>query len=166
MLDVSKFSTLGQVTGSEPKKDLKEGLSSSRKPDITHIRTPFLVYNARACEYGNAKYQRANFLRPTGNTSKDFERLRSYLRAVLSHVLATLDSMEQYQAQDPDLQNEAGMKAAAYSEDTDAMPGAAVGASGLPHLAHAAASLVMAITQATTYGLLPKDPGRPWETKK
>ena len=36
-------------------------------------------------------------------------------------------------------------------------------ASKLPHLAHAAASLMMAIEQATTNGLLPDDPGRPWE---
>ena len=41
------------------KKDLKEGLSSARKADITHMRTPFLVYGSRACEYGDQKYERA-----------------------------------------------------------------------------------------------------------
>lgn len=150
---------------SEPKKDLKEGLSSNRKPDTTHIRTPFMNYCARACEYGNAKYQRANYLRKVGGVKEDFLRLRAYLRAAKSHIDCTLDSMELHQADDPDLQDEEGMKRAAFCEDTDSTPNAPIGASGLPHLCGSAASIMMAITQAATYGLLPYDPGRPWEKK-
>ena len=135
-------------------KDLKEALGNSSKPDITHVRTPLLNYIARACEYGDSKYQRGNYLRPVGGTKEDFERLRGYLRATMSHVLLTLDSMEKHLATDPHLEDEDGMRTAAYAPDLE---------SGLPHLAHAGASIMMAITQACVYGLLPTDPGRPWE---
>lgn len=148
-----------------PKADLKEGLRSGRKPDITHVRTPLLNYVARACEYGSDKYERANYLRSAGETqADDFKRLRQYLRAAQSHLGAVLDAMELHQANDSDLTDTGGMATAAYCADTDEMPGAKVGASKLPHLAHAAASLMMAITQATTYGILPADPGTPWRT--
>ena len=150
----------------EKPKDLKESLTSSRKPDITHLRGPFLNYGARASEFGSVKYSRANYARPTDSLKEDFERLRSYLRACISHVITTLDEMEYHQAMDPNLEDEEGMKIAAFAEDTDAKPGCPVGPSGLPHLCGAVASLNLAITQATQAGLLPKDPGRPWEDKK
>jgi hypothetical protein len=144
------------------KKDLKEALSGSRKADITHMRTPFLVYGSRACEYGDDKYTRGNYAREMATTAEDYVRLRAYLRAAASHILTTLDSMEYHQADDPDLTDVEGMKAAAYAEDTDYKEGQAIGASGLPHLCGAVASLNMAITQATRCGLLPDDPGTPW----
>lgn len=150
-------------------KDMKEGLRSARKADITHVRMPMLVYASRACEYGSVKYERSNFLRPTGDgghtkpTKADFERLRGYLRAGLSHTVTVLDAMEAHQAGDPQLLDVAGMKRAAYCEDTDVTPGQAVGASLLPHLCGALASFNMALAQAVACGLLPADPGRPWE---
>jgi hypothetical protein len=153
-------------------KDLKEGLSSARKADLTQVRTPFLVYTARPCEYGNVKYERANYLRAASPVktngvesapmAANFVRFRSYLRAALSHIQQTLDSMEMHQATDPHLLNEAGMMQAAYAVDTDVTPGAKVGASLLPHVAPACASLMMAVTQAAKSGLLPADPGTPW----
>lgn len=145
-----------------PLSDMKEALSSVRKADTTHIRTPLLVYGARACEYGSAKYERANYLRPVGGPTENYERLRAYLRAAKSHIEAVLDSMEMHQSQDPKLVDVEGMKAAAYCKDTDTKPGDKVGPSGLPHLCGAVASLMMGITQATVYGLLPADPGQPW----
>lgn len=145
-----------------PVKDMKEALSSGRKPDITHIRTPLLVYGARACEYGSDRYERANYLRATDGTKADFLRLRAYLGAALRHVSAVVDSMEAHQAGDPQLDDVEGMKRAAYAEDTDAPPSGKVGPSLLPHLCGAVASLNMAITQATAAGLLPADPGQPW----
>lgn len=144
-------------------KDMKEALTSNRKPDITHMRTSAMVYHARTCEYGTAKgYERANYQRPTQSVAADFLRLRAYLRASVSHAMATLDSMERHQATDPQLKNEEGMRRAAYCADTDVTPGAPVGASGLPHVCGSLASLVMAIEQAVQCGLLPKDPGQPW----
>lgn len=149
-------------------KDMKESLTTARKADITHVRTAFLTYTARPCEYGSDKYERANFRRPTGDavhivpTRADFERFRSYLRAAVSHAFDTLDSMEAHLANDPQLLDVEGMKIAAYAVDTDVTPGSKVGPSMLPHVAAACASLNMAITQATDCGLLPRDPGTPW----
>lgn len=150
-------------------KDMKAALGSGAKPDITHVRSFFMNYCARACEYGNDKYERANYLRPadcklTGGA--DFNRLRAYVRAGISHLVKMLDTMEEHQAGDPELRDVRGMLDAAYSPDTDATPGAKVGASYLPHLAHAIASLNMAVTQAVYAGLLPDDPGQPWKAPK
>jgi hypothetical protein len=149
-------------------KDVKEALSSARKADTTHIRRSFQIYTARPCEYGCDKYERANFMRPTGEgphdepTAEDFNRFRAYLRAARDHIDEALESMERHQSQDPKLTDVAGMKKAAYAVDTDAKPGQKIGASMLPHVAPACASLMMAITQATDCNLLPKDPGTPW----
>lgn len=143
-------------------KDMKEALSSGRKPDITHVRTPLLNYVARACEYGSAKYERANYDRPVDGDRAAFERLRAYLRACLSHTVQTLDAMERHQALDPQLEDSAGMKAACFAADTDPDTSGKVGPSGLPHLCGAAASLNMALEQAANAGLLPADPGQPW----
>ncbi len=149
-------------------KDLKESLGNARKADTTHVRRAFQVYTARPCDYGSDKYERGNYRRPTDGTvhseptKADFERYRSYLRAARDHIDETLDAMELHLATDPRLVDVGGMKGAAYAIDTDVTPGAKVGASLLPHIAHACASLNMAITQATDCGLLPRDPGTPW----
>ncbi len=149
-------------------KDRKEALGNARKADTTHVRKSFMVYTARPCEYGSEKYERANFMRPTSDSTKptraDFERFRAYLRAARDHIGDVLDSMERHQSMDPELMNVAGFCTAAYAVDTDAAPGATVGPSLLPHVAPACASLMMAIEQATTCGLLPKDPGQPWKS--
>lgn len=148
--------------------DQKESLSSTRKADTTHVRSGIRTWIARTCEYGTAKgYDRGNFLRATGNgahetpTAADFERLTSYLRAAIDHATRTLDSMEHHRAGDPKLVDVEGMKIAAYARDTDQSN--AFPPSGLPHLCGSAASLMMALEQAIDCGLLPADPGRPWE---
>lgn len=133
---------------------LKEALSSSVKPDTTHCRRAIKVYVARACEYGDAKYERSNYLQPAKDTKEDFLRLRAYLRACSDHIDKTLSSMELHQMRDPDLVDERGMRCASAAEDSE---------SGLSHLAHTAASLMMGLEQAVLYKLLPEDPGRPWE---
>jgi hypothetical protein len=142
--------------------DMKAALRGGVKPDLTHIRTPLLNYIARACEYGNDKYERSNYLRVTSGLPADFERLRAYLRAAISHTLQTLDAMEAHQATDPKLEDVEGMKKAALAVDTDPDKTGKVGPSMLPHLCGAAASFMMAITQAANAGLLPADPGTPW----
>lgn len=142
--------------------DMKEALSSTRKPDITHVRTPLMVYCARNCEYGNAKYQRANYLRKTPSLADDFRRARSYARAAVSHLVLMLDAMEAHEAQDPELKDEVGMRIATYAADTDETPGAKVRASRLPHIGGAVASINMLLAQAVQAGLLPADPGTPW----
>ncbi|MGN6103509.1 MAG: hypothetical protein ACTHU0_00145 [Kofleriaceae bacterium] len=136
------------------------------------MRRSFQIYTARSGEYGNDKYERANYRRPTGGahhsepTAEDFIRYRSYLRAARDHIDDTLDLMELHLALDPELKDIEGMKRAAYAVDTDTTPGAKVGPSLLPHVAPACASLNMAVTQATDCGLLPRDPGTPWRDAK
>lgn len=152
--------------------DLKEALSSRRKPDITHVRTPLLNYTARGCEYGDDVYVRANYLRPispegyTGTpTAEDFKRCRAYMRALVSHGFKVLDAMERHQSTDPELRDIDGMKRAVFAADEDASDTATrkgIGPSFLPHLAHLASSLNMVLTQAAACGLLPGDPGRTW----
>lgn len=153
-------------------KDLKEALSSARKPDLTHVRRNFMAYTSRGNEYGSVRYERANYLRATGDgphsipTAADFERFRTYLRAAFSHIAYTLDALEEHIAYDPGLAHVVEMRTAAYAADTDVPPDGNVGASGLPHVAHACSSLMMAIEQAVRCGLLPADPGQPWTTTK
>ena len=145
-------------------RDTKAALGNASKPDLTHVRRSFMVYIARACEYGSAKYERANYMRQAGDgsTRDNFLRFGAYLRSAMSHLTGTLDAMELHLANDPDLEDEQGMLAAMYAADTDETPGAAVGASLLPHVAHGAAGLMMAVVQAVLYGALPEDPGQPW----
>lgn len=156
-----------------PLKDMKEGLSSSRKPDITHVRLGFMVYTSRPCSYGSVKYERANYARPVAlghyvdaPGAADFERLRAYVRAGISHLVQVLDAMELHQSTDPKLQDVDGMKRAAYAVDTDEDTTGKVGPSFLPHIGPACASLNMAVQQAILCGLLPKDPGEPWADKQ
>jgi hypothetical protein len=144
--------------------DQKEALTSGLKPDITHARKPLLVYVARGSEYGSVKYTRGNYLRPTGGeehdlpTPADLRRYRAYLRATVGHLLDTLDAIEHAEARHgAEFGGVHAMQAAASAPVTDGdRP------SFLPHVAHAAASLNMALAQAIACGLLPEDPGQPW----
>ena len=108
-----------------------------------------MVYVARACEYGSAKYERANYLRRTPCEKQDFIRFGGYLRSAIGHLEDVAESMEIHLSQDPELRDIAGMKKAMYAADESATPGAKVGASYLPHLAHGLAGAMMALVQAT-----------------
>jgi hypothetical protein len=168
-LTMDGYSALRQMNLSDestPSTDVKEALHSTRKPDITHIRTPLLTYGTRGCEYGTVKYERGNYLKPTASLRYDFIRLRAYVRSSVSHLMSLLDSMEAHQAVDPALQNDEAMKVAAFAADDDHDTTGKVGPSRLPHLCGAIASLNMAVTQAVNAGLLPADPGQPWVPKK
>ncbi|MCP4449798.1 MAG: hypothetical protein GY811_31370, partial [Myxococcales bacterium] len=136
-------------------KDRKAALGNGTKPNLSHVRSGIKTYCARACEYGSDKYERGNFLRPSAENPTlrdDFERLREYLEAVDRHLSKVFDSMERQLAMDPSLQDEEGMRRAAYAADTD--PGNdKVGPSNLPHLAHLSAGLMMAIEQSINSGL-------------
>jgi hypothetical protein len=150
-------------------KDVKEGTTTGRKPDTTHVRSSFLVYSSRPSEYGCDKYERANYLRPTGEeshttpTKADVTRLRNYVRASMDHARKMLDAIEHHEALDPEFTDIDGLRRAAYAADTDTTPGNAIGPSLLPHIASACTSLMMAIEQAIGCGLLPEDPGQPWK---
>src|SRR6185503_5082978 len=106
------------------KGDMKEGLTNG-KPQLSQLPQVGLVYTARAFEYGCSptKYERGNYLRPTVDTLADFDRLLSYLDALLRH--ATKVTTEMNRARGCTDQTEADLKAAAMCIDKE---------SGLPHL--------------------------------
>jgi len=137
------------------KGDMKEGLTNG-KPQLSQLPQAGLIYTARAFEYGCSptKYERGNYLRPTVDTLADFDRLLSYIDALLRH--ATKLTTEMNRARGCTDQTEADLKAAAMYIDKE---------SGLPHLCGMMASGMMAIQQAADAGLIPADPGRPWERK-
>lgn len=153
-------------------KDLKEGLANRRKPDTTHVRRHFRVYTARGGELGDDKYERGNYLRPTGGvphaepTPADVVRFRDYVRAAVDHISAPLDALERVLALHPKFRTAtvAQLRAAAFCPDTDVTPGSKLGdaPSMLAHIALGCSSLMMAIEQAVDCGLLPADPGATW----
>jgi hypothetical protein len=137
------------------KGDMKEGLTNG-KPQLSQLPQAGLVYTTRAFEYGCSptKYERGNYLRPTLDTLADFDRLLSYLDALLRH--ATKITTEMNRARGCTDQTETDLRAAAMCIDKE---------SGLPHLCGMMASGMMAIQQAADAGLIPADPGRPWDKK-
>lgn len=105
------------------------------KPDLSQVRAPLLNYVARAMECGDGMpgRDRGDWLLPVA-ADEDPARLRRQLAAVMRHLSSALDALER--------------------GDCEALDGD----SGLPHLAHAAARLQMAIVQAVDAGLLYHDP--------
>lgn len=145
-----------------PLSDIKEALGSRVKPDTTHVRRGFKIYCARASEYGDDKYERANYLCRSASLREGFEKFREYIRATIDHLDKTLEAMEYHQAEDPELRDQDGMKLAARHPDLEDSP--RFRASRLPHIAHACASLMMGVEKGIRDGLIEKDPGRPWDS--
>lgn len=145
---------------STPLRDMKAALSSGVKPDVSHVRSTTMAYIARGCDWGNSpgKYRRANYLVRQPDLAADLRRYRAYLAANIRHATHALDLLEQLESQFPDF---AGVKPevareAVYAADLE---------SGLPSMTGVLASAQMAVQQAVDAGLLPADPGRPWEKK-
>ncbi|MCF6205296.1 MAG: hypothetical protein L3J47_00180 [Sulfurovum sp.] len=136
----------------------------SNKPDPTYLKTPTINYIARASSYGDYLYQRADYLKPTNSIKEDFVRLRACLGAALRHLTKACDAMDKHQATDLLLEDENGLKRAAYAADTDYSTSHV--ASLLPHVAHAVSRLNIGIAQAAWSGLMPEDPGTPWEDQE
>lgn len=142
-------------TAAPVKGDMKAGLTNG-KPQLSQLPLAALVYATRAAEYGNSpgKYERGNYLRPTVDTLADFHRLLGYLDASLRHTNKVTTEMN---------------RALGCTDHTkvDLMTGANCidHESGLPHLCGALMSIMIGIQQAVDSGLIPADPGRPWEKK-
>lgn len=144
-------------------KDLKETLNGAPKADLTHVRRAFKIYTARANQYGEMKYDRANYLAP-GKTDLDTAKmLRDYLRAVENHISYVVESLELVFLAEQESDKEALRSAFSLpdNERNGDYP-----ASLLPHLAHACASLNMLVAKAALHGFIPADPGTPWLDKQ
>lgn len=140
-----------RVVAKEAAKDLKAGVGG-KKAQLSHLPLGALTWAARAFQYGSSKYVRGNYLRPTVDKLADFDRLEAYLDATLRHILATTTEME-------------WARGCTELEGRHLLAGAFLdGDSKLPHLCHALASILMAVQQGIDAGILPEDPGTPWET--
>lgn len=140
------------VTSLPVKTDLKV---TKGKPQLFQLPYDGLVYATRAFEYGESpgKYERGNYLRPTNvDLLADFDRLSEYLGAAQRHIAKATTSM--LRARGTTDKSEADLRSGALAPDPE---------SGLPHLCGAITSLLMGVQQAVDAGLLPVDPGRPWE---
>lgn len=135
------------------KGDMKEGLRGG-KPALSHMPLGALTWAARVFQYGSQKYERGNYLRPQVDKRADFDRLEAYIDAALRHILAVTTEME-WMRGNTDLDQGYQLLIGAYQDSE----------SKLPHLAHALCSLMMAIQQGINAGILPADPGKPWEGK-
>lgn len=135
-----------------PTKDLKAGVGG-KKPQLSHMPLGALTWAARAFQYGSSKYARGNYRRATVDKLADFDRLEAYIDATLRHIFAVTTEME-------------WTRGCTDVEGVQLMAGAWPDVeSRLPHLCHALCSLMMAIQQGIDAGILPEDPGTPWETK-
>lgn len=148
-----------RITNTAPspvKGDMKAGLTNG-KPQLSQLPIAALVYATRAAEYGNSpgKYERGNYLRPTIDTLADFHRLLGYLDASLRHTNKVTTEMNRTLGCTD--QTKADLMAGANCIDPE---------SGLPNLCGSLISIMMAIQQAVDAGLIPADPGRPWEKNK
>jgi hypothetical protein len=134
------------------KQDMKAALGN-KKPPLCHVPVALLNYAARAHQYGAEKYVLGNYLRPPAEGLSDVARLLEYISATQRHLAAWTDSIIRHlgggrQAVD-------NLNDACFAEDMDTSEGSG---SHLPHAAHAAASLGMALQQAADAGLMPIDP--------
>ncbi len=138
---------------SDKKSDMKAALGG-KKPPLAHVSIGLLNYTARAHQYGAHKYAIGNYLRPSPD-GDDVGRLLDYISAAQRHLAQWSDSIIRFLGEGKD--KEETKEKAVYSADPE---------SGLPHSAHATASLSMALQQAIDVGLLPADPGITWTDNK
>lgn len=139
--------------------DMKAGLTSSR-PKLSIVPAAGELYQCRAMEYGADKYARGNYHNgpPAGVTPA--ARVMGYVDAALRHLRAVADA---YNRESPVAQGPASLTFGAALAAQDTVASGGFPASGLPHLAHAMASVALAIQCGVDDSLLPDDPGQPWK---
>lgn len=139
------------MTNTAPVTDMKAGVGGIKAP-LSQLPKASLVYASRAFQYGATKYKPGNYLRPPGS-GNDTERLLDYISAAQRHLAAwATEIMRSIGTGRAALE----LKQACYAADDE---------SGLPHVSHALASLLMGVQQAVDAGLLPDDPGVTWGKK-
>lgn len=136
--------------------DMKHGLTTAR-PKLTILGKRAQVYMARAMEFGADKYARGNYHGPPPEGVTPTERYLGYLDAALRHITEIAQAITMVMGQEPEF--EVGPGACGI---VDAVSSGKFPASQLPHIAHALASLMIAVEVGVNDGLLPEDPGQPW----
>jgi hypothetical protein len=134
--------------------DMKHGLTSSARPKLSIVGRNAQVYTCRAMEYGAAKYARGNYHGdPPDGVSKP-DRMLGYVDAAIRHLTEV--------AQAVNVAKGTGGDEYVAFRVTDDVSGGGFPASGLPHIAHALASLMVLVEVGVQDGILPADPGQPW----
>lgn len=133
--------------------DMKEGIRGL-KPQLSQLPYASQVYSTRALEYGTDKYARGNHHGGPPENVTPVERLLAYIDATQRHLGKVATAIHKAIGTGGDIP---GACALPDSESSGDFP-----PSELPHLAHAAASVALAISCAINDGLIPDDPGRPW----
>ncbi len=136
--------------------DMKHGLVSSR-PKLSIIGKHAMVYLCRAMEYGAAKYARGNFHGDPPDGVSKTDRVLGYVDAALRHLTEV--------AQAANVAKGTGGDERAAFLVTDDVSSGGFPASGLPHIAHALASLMVLVEVGVQDGILPADPGQPWSRR-
>lgn len=134
--------------------DMKQGLTGTR-PRMSLLNRHAAVHQVRGIEYGADKYVRGNYHGAAPAGVAPIERALGYLDATLRHLLRVSDAVNRALGTGGDV------AAALQTRDEDG--GGRYPGSGLPDLSHALASLAIGIGCAVDDGLLPADPGRPWD---
>lgn len=123
------------------------------KAPLAQVPLALSTYTSRAHQFGAEKYAVGNYLRESPDGA--LTMAMGYSSALMRHVGAFNDSIIRHLG--GGLGHEPDATDAAYAADPE---------SGLPHLAHAAASLGMLIQKLVDLGYLPADPGITWITKE
>lgn len=139
--------------------DMKAGLTSSR-PKLSIVPAAGELYQCRAMEYGADKYKRGNYHNAPPEGVAPAARVMGYVDAALRHLRAVADA---YNRESPVAQGPASLTFGAALAARDTVASGGFPASGLPHLAHAMASVALAIQCGVDDSLLPDDPGQPWK---
>lgn len=133
--------------------DMKAGMG--KKAPLAHVPQALMYYSSRAHQFGADKYRLGNYLQlpPSGVT--DVDRLLEYISAAQRHLSKWADSIVRFQGDG--VGKAKNILEACFAPDDE---------SALPHAAHVAATLGMAIQQAVDAGLMPIDPGVTWDREK
>lgn len=140
--------------------DMKAGLTTDR-PRLSIVPLAGELYQCRAMEYGADKYRRGNYHGSPPEGSDPAARVMGYVDAAMRHLRAVADAYNRAFADRGDGTDASGAMVAALCTP-DVVASGGLPASGLPHLAHAMASVALAVQCGVDDGLLPADPGQPW----
>lgn len=136
--------------------DMKHGLTSGARPQLSVVGKHSMVYQTRGTEYGAAKYARGNYHgdAPAGVTPE--ARIMGYVDAIMRHCTELSHAYNTAIGTGGDVR-------AALRDCVDAGSSGGFPASMLHQLAHILAGAGIAVECAVADGILPADPGQPWK---
>jgi hypothetical protein len=140
---------------------MKAGLTTGGRPKLSALPRIGLIHGCRGIEFGIDKYVRGNYHGPAPEALHPDPQVRAVLR-----LLGYIDATQRHLTKVADALNRAlgtGGDLVAAASTVDDVASAGFRASRLPDLSHAISSLLIGVTCAADDGLLPEDPGRPWD---